>query len=70
MLDQIRPYHPIAIATDQRRHQREKDHDEAVIGDEHVEHFRIAEDLQAWLHKPARMAIDNNPPITPASADS
>ena len=44
-------HHPIAVPADHRRHQREEDHDQAVIADEHVEDFRIAENLQARIHQ-------------------
>ncbi len=42
-------HEPVAEATDQRRHEHEKDHDQPVRGDKHVVDLRIGEELQAGL---------------------
>ena len=39
----------VAVATDERGHHHEEDHDEAVAGGEHVEGLRILEDLETRL---------------------
>ena len=45
-------HHPVAEAADQRRHDEEKDHGQAVRGDQHIEHVVIAaEDLVARHHQ-------------------
>ena len=58
-------HHPVAEPAHGRGHDHEEHHDQAVRGDEDVEHFRIAEDLQPGSISSARMAIESKPPMTP-----
>ncbi len=42
-------HHPVAEAADQRRHEHEEDHDEAVRADDDIVGHRVAEYLQSGL---------------------
>ena len=44
-------HHPVAEPAHHRRHDHEEHHDQAVRGDEDVEHLGIAEDLHARIHE-------------------
>ena len=44
-------HHPVAEPSHRRRHDHEENHDQTMGGDEHVEHFGVAEDLQTRTHQ-------------------